>query len=173
MTTSHIDLNGFIVAQFEGQSRWIKTATDGLTDAQLHYRPTDDTNSISWLIWHLSRWRDRISSRIVSEDEIWVSGGWAERYGLEADRTGLGDTPEQVGAFQPARDLLLGYADAVHHTLVKRVFGLTQDQFEHPVGYISDERPAWNALVSVLSDSGQHIGQVAYLRGMVTGLGWR
>lgn len=75
MTTSHIDLNGFIVAQFEGQSRWIKTATDGLTDAQLHYRPTDDTNSISWLIWHLSRWRDRISSRIVSEDEIWVSGG--------------------------------------------------------------------------------------------------
>jgi len=94
MTTSHIDLSGFIVAQFEGQSRWIKTATDGLTDEQLHYRPTDDTNSISWLIWHLSRWRDRISSRVVSEDEIWVSEGWAERYGLEADRTGLGDTPE-------------------------------------------------------------------------------
>ena len=57
MTTSHIDLNGFIVAQFEGQSRWIKTATDGLSDDQLHYRPTADSNSIAWLIWHLSRWR--------------------------------------------------------------------------------------------------------------------
>jgi len=46
MTTSHIDLNGFIVAQFEGQSRWIKTATDGLTDAQLHYhRLTTQTPS--------------------------------------------------------------------------------------------------------------------------------
>lgn len=173
MTTSPIDLNGFIVAQFEGQSRWIKAATDGLTDEQLHYRPTADTNSISWLIWHLSRWRDRISSRIVSEDEIWISGGWAERFGMEADRTGLGDTPEQVEAFRPDRAILLQYADAVHQILVKRVSGLTQGQFDQPVGYIKDERPAWNALVSVLSDSGQHIGKVSYLRGMVTGLGWR
>ena len=102
-----------------------------------------------------------------------MSAGWAERYGIEADRTGLGDTPEQVEAFQPDRDLLLGYADAVHQILVERVSGLTQDQFDQPVGYIQDERPAWNALVSVLSDSGQHIGQVAYLRGMATGLGWR
>jgi len=173
MTTGHIDLNGFIVAQFEGQSRWIKTATDGLTDDQLHYRPTADTNSIAWLIWHLSRWRDRIGSRICVEDEIWVSGGWAEKFGIEADRTGLGDTPEQVEAFRVDRDLLLGYAEAVHETTVKRVSGLTQDQFDRPVGYIQDERPAWNALVSVLSDSGHHIGQVSYLRGMVTGLGWR
>ena len=102
-----------------------------------------------------------------------MSGGWAEKFGIEADRTGLGDTPEQVEAFRVDRDLLLGYAEAVHETTVKRVSGLTQDQFDRPVGYIQDERPAWNALVSVLSDSGQHIGQVSYLRGMVTGLGWR
>ena len=173
MTTSRIDLNQFIVAQLEGQSRWIKTATDGLTDDQLHYRPTADTNSIAWLLWHLSRWRDRISSRICVEDEIWLSEGWAERFGREAERTGIGDSPEQVEAFRVDRDVLLGYADAVHRTIVARVSGLSEDQFNQPVDYIQGERPAWSALVSVLGDSGQHIGQVNYLRGMVTGLGWR
>jgi hypothetical protein len=93
---------------------------------------------------------------------------------MSPDRTGLGDTLEQVAAFRVDRDTLLGYAEAAHQALVQRVSQLTPEQFEGPVEYVpGSSRPAWRALVSVMGDSSEHTGQINYLRGMVSGHGWR
>ena len=56
--TSDVDLNQFIITLLEAAYRSIKQATDDLTDEQLYYQPTAESNSIAWLVWHLSRWRD-------------------------------------------------------------------------------------------------------------------
>ena len=174
MTDNQIDLNGFIIALCEAPKRWINQATDGLTEDQLHYRPTPDSNSIAWLIWHLSRWRDRISATVSGEVEVWISDGWDRRFNMESGRTGLGDTTEQVAGFRVDRDLLMGYANAAHDALVQRVSKLTPEQFEQSTEYRPGvERPAWSALVSVMEDSAEHTGQINYLRGMITGPGWR
>jgi hypothetical protein len=100
MTSGQVNLNRFIVRQLEAQYRTIKLATDDLTDEQLHYRPTADSNSIGWLMWHLSRWRDSLSAAITGVSQVWVSDGWATRFRLPEGGTGLGDTPEQVAAFR-------------------------------------------------------------------------
>jgi hypothetical protein len=174
MPDGKMDLNQFIIALCESPHRWIKQATEGLTDEQLFYQPTPDTNSIAWLVWHLSRWRDKVSASIVGEPQVWTSQGWDQRFNMPGERTGLGDTLEQVAAFRVDRDSLLAYANAAHDALVQRVSRLTPEQFEKPVEYLpGSSRSAWRALVSVMGDSSEHTGQINYLRGMLTGHGWR
>ena len=90
MTNNQVDLNQFIEVLPEAPYRQIKLATEDLTDEQLYYQPTADTNSIAWLVWHLSRWRDHRSAAISGEPQVWVSEGWAQRCGLQHERTGLG-----------------------------------------------------------------------------------
>ena len=103
MSDDNVGLNRFIVSQCEAAYRWVKDATDGLTEEQLYYQPSPDTNSIAWLIWHLSRWRDRVSAIVAGEPQVWVSDSWYQRFNIDSGRTGLGDTPEQVmpGADEP------------------------------------------------------------------------
>lgn len=174
MTNERVDLNQFIVLQLESQYRTIKLATDDLTDAQLYHQPAVDSNSIAWLMWHLSRWRDSVSATVTGVPEIWVSGGWAGRFGMSEAGTGLGDAPGHAAAFRVERGLLLGYVNAVHHETIARVAQLTPEQFRQPIGPSSGERrPAWQALAGMSGDSYQHAGQIAYLRGMITGHGWR
>jgi hypothetical protein len=54
--------------------------------------------------------------------------GWAKRYGMPDERTGMGDTPAQVAAFRVERALLFGYAEAAHRVTVERVSTLTPTQ---------------------------------------------
>jgi len=126
--TSDVELNQFIITLLEAAYRSIKQSTDDLTDEQLYYQPTPESNSIAWLVWHLSRWRDYISSTISGEPQIWVSAGWAQRCGMPDERTGMGDTPAQMTAFRVERAGLFGYVDAVHQKTVARVTALTPTQ---------------------------------------------
>ena len=174
MTEADVDLNHFIVALCEAPYRWIKRATEDLTEEQLYHQPTPDTNSIAWLIWHLSRWRDKISAAAAGEPEVWISQGWAGKFGMEDGRTGLGDTIEQVARFKVDTNMLTDYAEAAHKAIVERVSGFTTEQFNQEIEYTpGSPRPAWRALISVVEDSAEHTGQINYLRGMTTGLGWR
>ena len=174
MNDNKVDLNQFIIGLCESPYRWIKQTTDELTEEQLYYQPTPDTNSIGWLIWHLSRWRDRISANIAGEPQVWVSEGWDKRFSMGGERTGLGDTLEQVAAFRVERDALLGYAEAAHQAIVERVSKFTPEQLVEPIEYSpGSSRPAWRALISVVEDSAEHTGQINYLRGVILGHGWR
>jgi hypothetical protein len=174
MANENITLNQFTIALCEAPYRWIRQATEDLADDRLYYQPTPDTNSIAWLIWHLSRWRDRTSAAIAGEPQVWVSEGWHQRFGMSADRTGLGDSPEQVTGFRVGRDLLAGYAAAAHNAIVGRLSRFTPEQLEKSIEYApGSERPAWRALISVIEDTAEHVGQINYLRGMVSGHGWR
>ena len=174
MTTERIDLNRFIVDRLDAAYRWIENLSEGITDEQFYYQPTADSNSIAWLVWHLSRWRDRISASVTGETEVWISDGWAQRFGMSEDRTGLGDTTEQVAAFRVPRDQVLGYAEAAHRAIVERVRNLTPEQFDQQAEYTPGNlRPTWQVLAGVIGDSTEHVGQINYLRGMTAGLGWR
>ena len=174
MTTEHVDLNKFIVDRLDAAYRWIERLSEDVTDEQFYYQPKDDCNSIAWLVWHLSRWRDRTSANVSGQTQVWISQGWAQRFGMAEERTGLGDTPEQVAAFRVPRDQVLGYAEAAHRAIVERVVNLTPEQFERQVEYSpGNVRPAWQVLAGAIGDSTEHVGQINYIRGMTAGLGWR
>jgi len=172
---SPVDVGTFAIAFFEGAHRTALQAMDGLSDDQLFQQPTGDTNSIGWLAWHMSRWKDQFAAQGLDEEQVWVTGDWPDKFGVEPERTGQGDSLEQVAAFRPARDVLLGYVEAAQASALERIARITPERMLEEVLYVAGREPRalWRSLVGTISDTGQHTGQIAYLRGLITGYGRR
>src|SRR5712691_6843158 len=154
----------------------VHEAVDGQKPDQLAFRPDEQANSIAWLVWHLTRVADDHVADVAGTDQVWTSGGWAERFGLpfEPTETGYGHGSDEVAAVQvKSGELLTGYHDAVYQQTISYVGKLADQDLDR----IVDER--WDPpvslgvrLVSVISDDLQHAGQAAYLRGLIErGLG--
>ncbi|MEU8979328.1 DinB family protein [Streptomyces sp. NPDC048309] len=149
----------------------VHAVVDGLAPDDLNARPAVGANSISWLVWHLTRVQDDHVAEAAGLDQVWLDQGWEKRFGLALPRrdTGYGHSPAKVAKVQiPSGDLLTGYYDAVHEQSLEFVRGLTAKDLERVV----DERwtPAVTLgvrLVSVLADDLQHVGQAAYVRGLL------
>jgi hypothetical protein len=149
----------------------VHEAVDGLTPGQLAFRPDSEANSIAWLVWHLTRIQDDHVAGAAGTEQLWMSAGWARRFGLPfpAPDHGYGHSPDQVDAVQvESGELLTGYHDAV----CKQTTGYVRALADADLDRIVDER--WDPpvtlgvrLVSVICDDLQHAGQAAYLRGLI------
>ena len=153
----------------------VHAAVDGLTPEQLAYRIDGTANSIGWLVWHLSRVQDDHIADVAGIEQVYAAQGWADRFGFPFPPTaiGYGQGSADVDAARVASaDLLTGYHDAVHARTIRYVEGLKDDDLPRVV----DER--WDPpvtlgvrLVSVVNDDLQHVGQAAFVRGVVQRLG--
>ena len=148
----------------------VHSVVGGLSDDDLAWRPDPEANSIAWLVWHLTRIEDDHVADVAGTTQAWVDDGWADRFGLPLppDDHGYGHTPEQVGAVRADADLLTGYHDAVSARTAAYLAGLEPDDLD----VVVDER--WDPpvtlgvrLVSVVNEVNQHVGQAAYLRGLL------
>jgi hypothetical protein len=144
--------------------------TDGLTDNTANYRPTQDANSIAWLIWHSARVQDIQLAPIAGIEQVWADEGWVERFGLDLPRndTGYGHGPQQVAKVAASIDLLAGYYHAVHKVTLEFVAGVTAEVLARIVDRNWDPPVTASArLVSIIDDCAQHLGQAAYVLGIV------
>jgi Protein of unknown function (DUF664) len=144
---------------------------DGLDVATTRKAPAPGANTIAWLVWHTARVQDHHVSDILAADQIWVAGDWARRFGLDADpsNTGYGHAAPDVAAVQPERpEVLVEYLEAVH----RRTHPFLESLAAKDLDRIVDRR--WDPpvtlgvrLVSIADDGLQHLGQAAYLRGLL------
>jgi hypothetical protein len=145
----------------------------GLTAEQLVYEVGADANPVSWLVWHLTRVQDDHVAAAFGVPQVWSSEGWATRLGLP-DRMmdhGYGHTSSQVASVAAAcaaSGLLGEYHEAVYAQTVKLVADISDADLDRVV----DRRwtpPVTLAvrLVSVLDDDMQHVGQAAFVRGIL------
>lgn len=146
----------------------------GLSPEQLRWSPDPEANTIAWLGWHLARVQDDHLAGIGGDagdgDQVWLADGWEQRFGLpfEPNTIGYGQTSAQAHQVGVSGELLTGYYDAVSEHTRQIVSALSADDFARVV----DERwdpPVTAAvrLVSVLNDVTQHIGQAAYIKGLL------
>jgi uncharacterized damage-inducible protein DinB len=148
-----------------------RDAVEGLDAAQLAATPAPGTNSIGWLVWHLARVQDHHIAELADEPQLWAGGDWAGRFGLEPDprNTGYGHAPADVAAVRPVdAAALLDYLDAVDERTRSYLASVAPDDLDRVV----DRR--WTPpvtlgqrLVSVADDCLQHVGQAAYVRGLL------
>ena len=154
-----------------GCRRSCTTSSTGCKTEDLTFRPDDGSNSIGWLIWHLTRIEDDHVAGLAGVEQVWTAGGWIDRCPLPFDpsATGYGFGPEDVAAVQidpPA--LLLGYHDAVHELVLDYVRKIDAAELDRVVDTSWDPPvTAGVRIVSVISDALQHAGQAAYVRGLV------
>ena len=150
----------------------VHSTIDHLDTAQLGWQPDEGGNSIGWLLWHLTRVQDAHVAEFLDDDQLWVRDGFATELGFEADPTnsGYGHGSSEAAALRIVRpDRLIAYHDAVAdrslarlETLDARAFDLVVDEsWDPPV----TEGVRW---VSIVSDCLQHVGQAAYVRGLLT-----
>jgi hypothetical protein len=148
----------------------VNQAVDGLSSEELAFRIDGEANSIAWLIWHLTRVQDDHVADAAAIEQVWLAGGWDERFGLPFDRlaTGYGHTSDEVAELRATPELLLGYHQAVQEQTLDFVRGLTDADLVRVVDTRWDP-PVTLAvrLVSVLSDDLQHAGQAAFIRGIL------
>ncbi|MEV7548789.1 DUF664 domain-containing protein [Amycolatopsis sp. NPDC089917] len=149
----------------------VHEAVEGLDAEQLIWSPAPGSNTIAWLVWHLTRVQDDHVADLMGTEQLWTAQGRLDRFGLPfpAADIGYGHRPEDVEAVRvDSADLLTEYYDAVHEATTAWVAGLTEDDLDRVVDDAWDPPVTLGVrLVSVLSDDLQHAGQAAYLRGLV------
>ncbi|MCL3862879.1 DUF664 domain-containing protein [Actinotalea sp. K2] len=167
-----MDVAAVLLDAFGRVRQTVHDAVDGLTAGQLAVPEDGRTNSIAWLVWHLTRVQDDHLAQAFSTDQVWTTEGWAERFELpfDAAATGYGQDAHDVSALAGVTsELLLGYHDAVHARTVEHLATVTAEQLDRVVDEGWDPPVTLGVrLVSVLSDDLQHAGQAGYLRGVVT-----
>jgi hypothetical protein len=142
--------------------------TDNLTDEAGSYRPDPQANSIAWLVWHASRIQDDHVADLAGVGQRWPA--WRDRFGLPFGpwATGYGQSADEVGQVRVAGDLLAGYHADVDDLTRTYLDSLTTEELARVVDTRWDP-PVTAAvrLVSVVGDLEQHLGQAAYVRGLV------
>ena len=150
-----------------------RAAVEGLDRRQLAASPLPGTNPIGWLIWHLTRVQDHHVAELLNAGQLWVGAGWALRFGLEPDpsNTGYGHAPDDVATIRPERPgLLLEYLEAVDARTRTMLRDFTSADLDRVVDRSWDPPVTLGVrLVSIADDSLQHVGQAAYVRGLLRG----
>lgn len=148
------------------------TTVDGLSEEQLAHRPSPDANPIGWLVWHLTRVQDDHVAGVADLEQVWVSRGHLDRFGLGLDPRdiGYGHSREEVAGVRAPADRLADYLREVTEQTLAFVDGLCERDLDRVVD------PDWEPpvtlgvrLLSVINDDLQHAGQAAYVRGLLAG----
>jgi hypothetical protein len=111
-------------------------------------------------------------------EQLWIKDGWHERFHRKPDpnETGWGHSFEEVGKFRVLDiQMLLDYHRAVMKTSIGYLNRLSEEELERecPASW----QPGTTAPVSLriignINDCFQHVGQAAYVRGLIQEQGW-
>ena len=149
---------------------------EGLSVDELATPPADGANTVAWLVWHQARVMDDHLADAAGRRQVWEEaaegreGSWREAFALDlpADDTGYGHDAADVARVRASADLLAGYADAVGARAHEVVGDLDAQALDRVVDEAWDPPVTYGVRVaSVASDCLQHLGQAAYVRGLL------
>ncbi len=151
----------------------LKKAIDGVSQAEAYSQPAPDSNHIAWIVWHMARVEDYwINGVLKGAGQVW-NQGWDERFGMDPEDRGAGQTIDQVRAMPQVKiSDIVAYFDAVRAETGPVIEALDESslarEIEHPrFGTITGR---W-LVGHIIVEESQHTGQVALIRGMIRGFG--
>jgi uncharacterized damage-inducible protein DinB len=148
-------------------------ALRGLTPAERRFQPHPEANHIDFLVWHMARVEDSwIQPFAQGTPRIWQRDQWYQKLGLPEEESGFGYTAQQVASFPRFNFTdLMAYYGAVRGETLRYLEGLTATDLDR---LPSPERHPGYTIGKMFShlvvEESQHVGQVAYLRGLQRGL---
>lgn len=159
-------------------SQEFESILSGLTLEDLHKKPAPNANTISWLLWHTTRSLDRTVGDVMYGEQIWIKDGWHAKFNRNPDpnETGVGHNFREAGQFRvPDIQTLSNYHHAVMNVTLEYLSSLTEDELDrefdnsiHP----GKTTPVQLRIIGNINDCYQHVGQAAYVRGLLKGQGW-
>jgi hypothetical protein len=166
-----MDVAALLTDAFTRVNGEVHSALRGIKKKHLNEQPDPATNSVSWLIWHLTRVQDDHVADAAGLEQVWHAEGFEQRFQLPlpSDDTGFGHTPEDVAAVRvDSPKPLVEYHDAVHAQTLNYLGTLDSRSLDRVVDEAWDPPVSLGVrLVSVIGDTMQHAGQAAFLRGVL------
>ena len=156
----------------------IDAALEGLDESAMARQPTDQCNSVAWILWHLTRVTDMfIHTRLRDLTQVWVSEGWHEKFRMPADEEdrGVGWSASDVAQWRaPAKEVQLAYYEAVKNHAREFLANITTEELEREIviNPVPEPRTVAVCMGQMVWDTVAHGGQIAYLRGFYRGRGW-
>ena len=168
-----MDVKDLICLQFNGIKRNIDRVLNGLTQEEISWRPGSGCNSIGLILFHVARTDDGfLVGKMLGKQPVWERDKWYTKLNLDPNEAGAHYTPDQVNCFlvPPIRDIV-AFADAARNNLIDHIKAMTVDELEKKVDTpFAGEVPLFHLLAMMIGHDSQHVGEMAYLRGIQRGM---
>jgi hypothetical protein len=164
-----MDVRGVLTEGFGRITELYVDVAEGLDAETMRKRPQGTGNPIGWLLWHLARVQDHHIAGLAESTQVWEE--WQERFGLPngTEDIGYGHTSEQVDAIRiEDPQLLVDYQHEVTLATARYLLTVDEKELEREVDQRWDPPvTAGVRLVSIQGDCLQHLGQAAYVKGLL------
>jgi uncharacterized damage-inducible protein DinB len=162
----------FIEQSLSENKEYTARAVKGLSSEELAFRPRPDSNCIAFLLWHLARVEDLWINRILrQEKEIYEAEGWYKKFGTPAKDNGFGYDVKTLDAWRaPGLKLLQDYSAAVRVKTMAYLNTLNEKKLDEPRDFGWRKGTVGSALSHLVSEVGEHSGQIGYIRGYMKGI---
>ena len=152
-------------------------AIDGLNIHELKWQPSLESNNIIYLVWHMARVEDNWINKILGGNQtIWEKNQWAKKLNIDQNLDdsdyGKGYGKEDISNLPDMNidQLKLFYKDQRKASL-DVIINLKDEDLEKDYKRLTGElKKGYWILGHVLVEESQHLGQIAYIRGMIKGL---
>ena len=150
-------------------------ALGGLTPNELRWQPNHEANSIGFTYWHVGRAEDIwIHEFALNQSSVFEKNGWHQRWTIPVSHTGGGYTAEQVQKFAvPPLAELHQYYRQVRKETLSYLSHLKPDDFFFMPTTNRVTRKGYSIgrmFGHLLCEESQHLGHIAYIRGMLRGI---
>ena len=159
---------------------------EGLTAAQMAWRPAPTANNIGFILWHVSRNEDsRITATAARQPadasapfaadlwvadpfaaDLWVADGLHLQFGQPPQAPDPGDRQGLRQLHIPPPNVLLAYAEAVHRRTALFLSKLPPAALDAPIGPAQPSQTVAGSLRHLIVHKNNHHGQIDYLRGL-------
>jgi uncharacterized damage-inducible protein DinB len=162
----------FIEKSLDENKGYLEQAIEGLSKDELAWRVKPHSNSIIFLMWHLARVEDLWINRILlAGKEIYETGGWFKKFGTPAGDSGFGYDIKKLDAWPvPRLDLVQSYAAEVRRTTLEYLKTLNEKKLDEPKDLGWRKGTVGSALSHLVSEVGEHTGQIGYIHGIIKGI---
>ncbi|MDH5460706.1 MAG: DinB family protein [Candidatus Bathyarchaeota archaeon] len=127
-------------------------AAKDLSEREIDWRPLEETNSVRWILTHLSQQWNVGIPRILKGDPDYKPKDWPEDY-----------VDNKSYSFKK----IMGEIEKGKHSVIRGLEDLTPADLEAEIPLWGGTRKRQYGLLIYLSEIFHHVGQIAYLRGAI------
>lgn len=170
---NQMNTNEYIILCMNRAKDMLNKSIQGLTLDQALIFPSQQSNNIVWIIWHMTRGFDRRISLIAGDEQTWISEKWYIKYNLpnSASDLGIGHTMNDVKKIIPNNiSVLTEYYESVHNKMLKLLNDNQKISFNNII--VETENTQKYELMRMVAGTLQHVGQINYIKGLIVNRIW-
>ncbi|MBA47079.1 MAG: hypothetical protein CL893_03220 [Dehalococcoidia bacterium] len=169
-------MNEFKRAIISGLEEYLMLLNKSISDlslSELRWQPSLESNSIIYLLWHMGRVEDNWINQVIGgKESVWMRNGWNKKFPFDEKDYGKGYGKQDLANLPHMdKDQLMNFYHEQRIESLKIIESLSEEDLAKKYKRLSGElKTGYWILGHVLVEESQHLGQVAYIRGMIKGI---